>query len=184
MTTPKTFPVAESVVDLGPCRFCHTPSPWSGLYSGSPTISCIKCPASMGGEESTASMEELASAWNAQPADAGEIVAYQRQHPVQGWIGCKLEDTAHYADQGQAIRPLFAHPTPTDTGLVGELVEALVGIFEHFKDRAQAPGHCHDEPGIWDSDNGPGKAGTPCDWCAHWERARTALSKAKDTPHG
>jgi hypothetical protein len=37
--------------------------------------------------------------------------------------------------------------------------------------RSQAPGHLHQVPGIWDSDNGP-LAGTPCAKCALWEQIR------------
>lgn len=39
-----------------------------------------------------------------------------------------------------------------------------------------APGHAHDIPGIWDSDNGA-KAGTQCAWCATWNAARAALAQ-------
>lgn len=38
-----------------------------------------------------------------------------------------------------------------------------------------APGHAHDVPGVWDTDNGS-KAGKPCAWCMTWNRARAALS--------
>jgi hypothetical protein len=33
-----------------------------------------------------------------------------------------------------------------------------------------APGHGHEVPGVWDSDNGE-LAGKPCAWCAVWARA-------------
>ncbi|WP_369050469.1 hypothetical protein [Burkholderia gladioli] len=38
-----------------------------------------------------------------------------------------------------------------------------------------APGHTHDVPGVWDTDNGS-KAGKPCAWCMTWNRARAALA--------
>ncbi|WP_186139372.1 hypothetical protein [Burkholderia gladioli] len=38
-----------------------------------------------------------------------------------------------------------------------------------------APGHAHDVPGVWDTDNGS-KAGKPCAWCMTWNRARAALA--------
>jgi len=60
----------------------------------------------------------------------------------------------------RSLRHELAHPTPTDTGLVGELVEALEKI---------ANGK---EPGKYLGLHG----------CR--AIARTALSKAKDTPHG
>jgi hypothetical protein len=40
-----------------------------------------------------------------------------------------------------------------------------------------APGHGHEIPGVWDSDNGP-LAGEPCAWCALWNTARRALATA------
>jgi hypothetical protein len=40
----------------------------------------------------------------------------------------------------------------------------------------QGPGHGHARPGIWDDDHGPGKAGTPCEWCALWTRIRALLA--------
>lgn len=57
-----------------------------------------------------------------------------------------------------------------------ELVSALAGIIDHFGCE-RGPGHSHDVPGIWDSDNHPYLAGTRCEWCAHWEAARATLSK-------
>lgn len=33
-----------------------------------------------------------------------------------------------------------------------------------------APGHCHEIPGVWDSDNGA-KAGKECGWCKTWNLA-------------
>lgn len=56
------------------------------------------------------------------------------------------------------------------------LRESLSDIFAHYSDRDQGPGHDHDVPGVWDSDNAPGIAGTRCEWCGQWERARALLS--------
>lgn len=61
-----------------------------------------------------------------------------------------------------------------------ELLEALEGIFAHLDDDPGAPGHSHTVPGVWDNDVSNGeRAGQPCDWCAHWERARAAIAKAR-----
>ncbi|HEX8555249.1 MAG TPA: hypothetical protein VF695_11125 [Sphingomonas sp.] len=58
------------------------------------------------------------------------------------------------------------------------LKQGLADIFGHFKDRDQAPDHCHTVPGFWDDDSSNGDlAGKPCDWCAKWERARLALQE-------
>lgn len=40
-----------------------------------------------------------------------------------------------------------------------------------------APGHGHEVPGIWDSDNGM-RAGKPCAWCRTWKLAREAIAAA------
>ena len=45
----------------------------------------------------------------------------------------------------------------------------------HHGDRGNAPGHGHDKPGIWDSDNGK-LAGKPCAWCLVWNEARAAIA--------
>jgi len=64
-----------------------------------------------------------------------------------------------------------------------ELLEALSDIIAHYGEREQGPGHSHAAKGIWDKDAGNGeKGGTPCDWCAKWDRARTAIAKARGTP--
>ncbi|WP_177429815.1 hypothetical protein [Pseudomonas sp. SWI44] len=43
-----------------------------------------------------------------------------------------------------------------------------------------APGHCHEVPGVWDRGNGD-RSGTPCGWC----RIRNAAqAMAKEAPNG
>lgn len=42
-----------------------------------------------------------------------------------------------------------------------------------------APGHGHDIPGIWDSDNGS-LAGKPCAWCLTWKTAVEAIAAMKE----
>ncbi len=43
-----------------------------------------------------------------------------------------------------------------------------------------APGHCHDVPGVWDRGNGD-RSGTPCGWCRIWNAAQ---AMAKEVSHG
>ena len=52
------------------------------------------------------------------------------------------------------------------------LRELLVQLCENpgTREDGNAPGHAHDVPGVWDSDNGE-LAGKPCAWCAVWARA-------------
>lgn len=44
----------------------------------------------------------------------------------------------------------------------------------HRGSAPNAPGHGHKVAGIWDDDNGL-LAGTQCDWCALWQRARDLI---------
>ena len=52
------------------------------------------------------------------------------------------------------------------------LRELLVQLCENpgIREDGNAPGHCHEVPGVWDSDNGE-LAGKPCAWCAVWAKA-------------
>lgn len=53
-----------------------------------------------------------------------------------------------------------------------EVFQLVIAEMEH-RDRndGNAPGHGHDIPGVWDSDNGD-LAGKPCAWCAVWKKAK------------
>ncbi|BEH18918.1 hypothetical protein [Burkholderia pseudomallei] len=63
-----------------------------------------------------------------------------------------------------------------------DLMAAVIRNINHgeynrpYRGIENAPGHAHDMPGIWDSDNGA-KAGTQCAWCAMWNAARAALAQ-------
>lgn len=37
-----------------------------------------------------------------------------------------------------------------------------------------APGHCHEKPGVWDADNRREIAGKPCEWCHIWSEFKAA----------
>ena len=52
------------------------------------------------------------------------------------------------------------------------LRELLVQLCENpgIREDGNAPGHAHEVPGVWDSDNGE-LAGKPCAWCAVWAKA-------------
>lgn len=56
----------------------------------------------------------------------------------------------------------------------------VIGELEEIGDKGtgNAPGHGHEEPGIWDSDNGA-LAGKPCAWCATWNKAKQLVAGAK-----
>lgn len=63
-----------------------------------------------------------------------------------------------------------------------DLMAAVIRNINHgeynrpYRGIENAPGHAHDIPGIWDSDNGA-KAGTQCAWCATWNAARAAIAQ-------
>jgi hypothetical protein len=43
--------------------------------------------------------------------------------------------------------------------------------------RANAPGHWHTTPGVWDADNGPPRRARACAWCITWEEARHFVAR-------
>lgn len=65
-----------------------------------------------------------------------------------------------------------------------ELKALLAGLLDELGERdcddGNAPGHSHEIPGVWDSDNGK-KAGKPCAWCAIWAKAK---ANGLPTPNG
>lgn len=71
--------------------------------------------------------------------------------------------------EGLPLVPLYpaAHLERVQS-LMAELLDQLV---ERERDDGNAPGHAHEVPGVWDSDNGE-LAGKPCAWCALWAEAK------------
>lgn len=65
-----------------------------------------------------------------------------------------------------------------------ELLAVFLLVIEEMERRGEgctpgnAPGHCHDIPGVWDSDNSSDIAGKPCAWCATWNKAKELRSTA------
>lgn len=57
------------------------------------------------------------------------------------------------------------------------LGRAQYRVFSDEGRSAQAPGHAHEVPGVWDADNIPELAGKPCEWCSAWSEARAALAE-------
>lgn len=54
------------------------------------------------------------------------------------------------------------------------LNDLLTQLGERERGDGNAPGHCHEVPGVWDSDNGK-LAGKPCAWCALWAEAKEMI---------
>lgn len=58
----------------------------------------------------------------------------------------------------------------------------LVAVHDHLESlmrdpHPDAPGHCHNAPGLWNDDS-------PCDWCATWNRVRAAVKQHKAEENG
>ncbi len=64
------------------------------------------------------------------------------------------------------------------------LRELLVQLCENpgIREDGNAPGHCHEVPGVWDSDNGE-LAGKPCAWCTVWAKAVANGLVGSNAPH-
>lgn len=100
-----------------------------------------------------------------------------------GWNGC----AEHFTECADAIDLLLAEVEAAaadkrDALTFRDLMAAVIRNINHgeynrpYRGIENAPGHAHDMPGIWDSDNGA-KAGTQCAWCATWNAARAALAQ-------
>jgi len=206
MTNPKTSPVAESVVeDLRPwgyapggyvfhCHDCPEDLPFEERATGDKRS--WRCKAHAIAARGKSIEEDT-------PTDAGEGVEQSDRETLiaagldEYAVTCALRTEsdggfchAYFYSDGQwhfqtgghdlvtrdgstlrclLTKRLYAHPTPTYPGLVGELVEALAEL----QLAAFLAGR-----GSTRSDK---SAPTMEDWR---NLARTALSKAKDTPHG
>lgn len=57
-----------------------------------------------------------------------------------------------------------------------EILEAVRRELDRGNQDGNAPGHGHQVPGIWDSDNGA-RAGKPCAWCLTWKKFTTIIDR-------
>lgn len=57
-----------------------------------------------------------------------------------------------------------------------EILEAVRRELDRGNQDGNAPGHGHEVPGIWDSDNGA-RAGKPCAWCLTWKKFTTIIDR-------
>lgn len=80
----------------------------------------------------------------------------------------------YYEEVHQHLAPL-ARGLERETDKLRHLLSRLLEE-ESMHDRGDgnAPGHCHEVPGVWDRDNGK-KAGKPCAWCALWAEAKATI---------
>lgn len=97
-----------------------------------------------------------------------------------------------YVRGGNQLVPIAAVPTGVEgygreegranarlIAAAPDLLAALSAIVEKLGNRKDAPGHNHEVAGIWDDDESNGDLrGAPCDWCAQWGRAKSAIAKA------
>lgn len=127
----------------------------------------------------------LDAARAAQPA--AEPVGWQMRTRFQDREWSRWEGCADHADEplemstGPLImqfRPIYTAPQPAVPAVpqgCRELLEAVVR--EMDDDDGNAPGHAHEIPGVWDSDNGA-ISGTRCAWCSTWRLAKQVLAAA------
>jgi hypothetical protein len=75
--------------------------------------------------------------------------------------------------------PAPAAPDARAISLSAEDRAILEAVFREMDedDGGNAPGHGHEVPGIWDSDNGA-KAGKPCAWCLTWAKFTSLIDGA------
>lgn len=93
----------------------------------------------------------------------------------------KLAETVGFELVPLYTSPVVAAPARVPDGLA-DVMAAVFRELEHREgSRGNAPGHSHDVPGVWDSDNGP-ISGQPCAWCALWNKAKAMLSAAPAAP--
>lgn len=89
---------------------------------------------------------------------------------------------AHECDGwAEAVALSGKHAVPDD---FRDVFAAVIRELENNRfggHNGNAPGHAHDIPGVWDSDNGA-LAGQPCAWCALWNKAKAMLADAPTPP--
>lgn len=89
--------------------------------------------------------------------------------PIE-WIGnaalSAAQEMARLKAENEALRSLVLSALEEGNGRPGS--------------GGNAPGHCHEVPGVWDRGNGD-RSGTPCGWCRIWNAAQ---AMAKEASHG
>lgn len=110
-------------------------------------------------------------------ANARRIVAC-----VNACAGIDTELLGIIADNDKTLAGVIAELEKQRDELL-EVFQLVIAEMEH-RDRndGNAPGHGHDIPGVWDSDNGD-LAGKPCAWCAVWKKAKelcAAIASVKE----
>lgn len=94
---------------------------------------------------------------------------------ARGWNACR---DAMLAESPKPPAP----PSPAVPETWKPLLEAVLREMPHasrHRKPGNAPGHAHDVPGIWDSDNGE-LAGKHCAWCIAWNTAVAMLAAAPE----
>lgn len=86
--------------------------------------------------------------------------------PLWRWIG-PISAEAADRDDDALWRPVLE-----------AVMRELPRSHNSFNRPGNAPGHGHDVPGIWDSDNGD-LSGKPCAWCLAWNTAKALLLKGQ-----
>lgn len=86
-------------------------------------------------------------------------------------------DVATLEQEARQVRARLARVEKERDELRGFLV-ALLDDQGVDRNDGNAPGHCHNIPGVWDSDNGK-KAGKQCSLCAAWNKAKQIIEDSR-----
>ena len=88
-----------------------------------------------------------------------------------------MPKTEHMIDWGKTAAEIgddYTRMAQENDKLRRLLNELLTQLGERERGDGNAPGHAHEVPGVWDSDNGK-LAGKPCAWCALWAEAKATI---------
>lgn len=105
-----------------------------------------------------------------------ELRGDETEHQPEAWPhkwGCRANAF------GKCDKGCTAPPTREWVGLTEEdreILEAVRRELDRGNQDGNAPGHGHEVPGIWDSDNGA-RAGKPCAWCLTWKKFTTLIDR-------
>ena len=124
--------------------------------------------------------------------DALRIADLLEQYSLNSLLSPLMEVAEELRRQHVRIKELEAQLSATQPAAQGLDAERLRHLLCKMVDQLErrrkyrygnAPGHCHNTPGIWDSDNGK-LAGQKCGWCEVWQEALEVYAAAQAKEEG
>jgi hypothetical protein len=100
------------------------------------------------------------------------------------YVCTKVQGADHIPDRNSipGFCPLASSPAGATADQ--EILQAVWRELDEADGTGNAPGHCHSEPGIWDDDNMPDKAGKPCAWCLTWRKFTALVNEGEVNTRG